>query len=143
MTADHITDTIAQEAVQERAMVIDLLPEYKALTKAVNDAKKRQQALRDRIVQFMELEEETVLHDGEHGITVRLKSKAGTTEYDIASLAGRSPEVIGRLALIPGMLRAKHSVVKALGDASMDLAELRKVAVPGKGSVSLVIDEEK
>lgn len=129
--------------ILDRGAIVGLLYEYKTLTNAINDTRKRQQALRGRIVQFMELEGERSLHDGEHDITVRLQQRAGTPEYDVASLAAREPQVVGRLALIPGFMRVKHSLIKALGDSSMDLAELRKVEVPGQGSTSLIIEDEK
>lgn len=119
------------------AQAAAILEELHTVKQALSITKKREAQLVEQLKQFMGLEgmDEFDAMDGQ--IIARLTDRQGTPTYDLTVLPD---EVIARLAKIPGLLSAKHSAVKALGDTSMDLAELRRVEMPGTVTTSLTVE---
>jgi Asp-tRNA(Asn)/Glu-tRNA(Gln) amidotransferase B subunit len=126
MTADLMPD---------RAEITGLLDEYAMLTSAINETKRRREHLRERILQFMELENETELHDGEHDVTVRLKTRAGTTGYDVLNMPDALVLKLKNLAA----LDVNNKTIKALEDRVVESLDVKSFELPGKESVALVV----
>ena len=124
------------DLIPTRAEVEGLLYEYVTLTGAINETKKRQSLLRDQIKQFMELEREDELIDGEHGITVRLQRRRGSPSYDVRSmpdslvLALRGPE-------------RRPKVIRAIEDKVIEGVDVRDYELPGPETTALVIVDDR
>ena len=119
-----------------RAEAVDLLARLDELKAEKSAITKEHDRVAGQLRQWMELEGEVALDDGERGITARLQERNKTPEYDVTRL---DDGLVARLAKIPGLLKVNHAAVKALGDTSMDLADLRRVEMPGGITVALVV----
>ncbi len=127
------------DLISTRAEVEGLVYEYATLTGAINETKKRQSLLRDQIKQFMELDREDELTDGEHGITVRLQRRRGSASYDVRSMPDSLVLALRGLAA----LNVDTKVIRAIGDKVIEGLDVRDYELPGPETTALVIVDDR
>ncbi len=112
-----------------------LLDEYATLTEALNITRRRQQELRERIVQFMELEHVDELYDGEHGVTARLQTRRSSTTYDVGSM----PDYLVLRLRDLAVLNTDAKAMKALDRRVIEALAVNQFEVPGREAVALTV----
>ena len=127
------------DLIPTRAEVEGLLYEYATLTGAINETKKRQSLLRDQIQQFMELEREDELTDGEQGITVRLQRRRGSPGYDVRSMPDSLVLALRGLAA----LNVDTKVIRAIENNVIEGVDVRDYELPGPETTALVIVDDR
>ncbi len=122
-----------------RAEAVDRLQALEQVKRELEPLRSAERKLREQLVQYLELEDATELAYEELGIVARLQERRRPDGYDLPRLPD---DVVARLAKIPGLLTVNSAALKALGDTSMDLHELRQVRMPGGVTTALVVSWE-
>ena len=122
-----------------RAEALTKLQALAVIRDEIGPLRHQEQRLRDQLVQYLELEGVDELAYEELGIVARLQERRRPDAYDLPRLPD---DVAARLAKIPGLLWVNSAALKALGDTSMDLHELRRVRMPGGVTTALVVSRE-
>ena len=130
---------MSTDLIPARAEIQGLLCEYTTLSGAINETKKRQSLLRDQIKQFMELEREDELTDGEHGITVRLQRRRGSPSYDVRSMPDSLVLAMRGLAA----LNVDTKVISAIENKVIEGVDIRSYELPGLETTALVIADDR
>lgn len=121
-----------------RAEIEATVSEYVAITEAMNISRRRQQRLREQIVQFMELEGETEITEGESGVTVQLNTRTAAPTYDVRSM----PEALVLQLHGLAALDVSRKVIQAQEDRIIESLDVKRFELPGRESVALTVMQD-
>ena len=90
-----------------------------------------------QLKRWLEAHPGEVLWDGETRLEGRLQQRAGTITYDLLGIEEFDPPLFNRLLRL-GCLRVDAGAVKVQAE---QLAGIQRYALPGKGTVALLVEE--
>ena len=114
-----------------------VVSEYALLASAVNDTNRRKAMLREQIVQWMQLNDEDVLTEGESGATVRLVETRRPDTWDVGSM----PEAMVTDLARRGALNVDGKVLKALAGKAAVIDDAAVYLMPGGVTDRLVVGD--
>lgn len=127
------------DPLPSREEIEAVVGEYVLISSAMNDTRKRQQMLRDQIVQFMQLNDERTLTEGESGATVTLSETNRPDTWDVGSMPAEMVTDLARR----GALNVDGKVLKALAGKAAVIDDAARYLMPGGVSDRLVVEAGK
>lgn len=127
-----------QDVDLTREMIVDLLRPYVEARESETTYGKAKTRLGELIKAYLEQSGDAEVYDGERNLVAHLQNRTSEA-YDVS----RAPEDLILLAWRMGALTVNVAAVKAQPAGSELKERLKPFAVPGRGSVALVVESRK